>query len=136
MRHYIPCLLLLAATVACADRSSDPMAEVPRTIENTPIAPAPMQPLPAISDEVAPVTPKNATEEEKEKIAALGGRVELPFAPAIAMDPVDGSKVSIRTNTPMFEYKKKIYYFQTAANRSQFIANPEQFTKGSLAKYQ
>ena len=57
-------------------------------------------------------------------------RAALPFAPAIGMDPVDGSKISIRASTPMTEYKNKIFYFSSEANKRTFTANPEQYLKG------
>ena len=61
-------------------------------------------------------------------------RAELPFSPAIAMDPIDGSKISIRAATPTFEYKGKIYYFSNEANKRTFTANPEGILKGGFTK--
>ncbi len=61
-------------------------------------------------------------------------RAALPFTPAIAMDPIDGSKISIRATTPTFEYKGKIYYFSSEANRNNFRANPEGLLKGGLMR--
>jgi len=57
-------------------------------------------------------------------------RASLPFAPAIAMDAVDGSKISIRASTPTLEYKNKLYYFSSEDHKRQFLADPEQYTKG------
>jgi YHS domain-containing protein len=57
-------------------------------------------------------------------------RAKLPFAPAIAMDPIDGSKISIRATTPTVEVKGKIFYFSSEANKHTFMANPEQYMKG------
>jgi YHS domain-containing protein len=136
MKKKLFTLLLLASLAGCKARVVSKPPIDARTIENTPVAVVPSEPPPMVSEEITPLTPKMATDQEKERIAALGQRVELPFAPAIAMDPVDGSKVSIRVNTPMIDYKKHIYYFSSAANRATFVANPDQFTKGSLAKYQ
>jgi YHS domain-containing protein len=61
-------------------------------------------------------------------------RAALPFSPAIAMDPIDGSKISIRATTPTYEYKGKIYYFSNEANRRIFVANPEVALKGGYMK--
>lgn len=61
-------------------------------------------------------------------------RASLPFSPAIAMDPIDGSKISMLSTTPTFEYKGKIYYFQNEANRKTFVANPEAALKGGFMK--
>lgn len=61
-------------------------------------------------------------------------RNSLPFTPAIAMDPIDGSKISIRATTPTYEHKGKIYYFSTEENRRAFIANPEAGLKGGMMK--
>jgi YHS domain-containing protein len=61
-------------------------------------------------------------------------RSSLPFTPAIAMDAVDGSKISMLAATPTFEYKGKIYYFTNEANKRIFMANPEQFTKGGMMR--
>lgn len=57
-------------------------------------------------------------------------RASLPFSPAIAMDPVDGSKISIRASIPTLEYKNKLYYFANEEHKRTFVANPEQYTKG------
>lgn len=111
------------------------------TIDKAPAQIMPVELPPQVDEEVTAVIPKNmmnltAAERARIEAAAQDERVVLPFAPAIAMDPVDGQKVSIRKNTPTFEYKKKIYYFTSETNRRMFMANPETYTKGSLAKYQ
>lgn len=61
--------------------------------------------------------------------------VDLPFTPAISMDPVDGSKVSIRSATPVAEFKDRIYYFQSEENRQAFLRNPDKYVRGSLSRY-
>jgi YHS domain-containing protein len=61
-------------------------------------------------------------------------RAALPFSPAIAMDPVNGDKISIRANTPTFEYKERIYYFTNEENKRTFTANPDQYTKQGFTK--
>lgn len=86
-----------------------------------------------LSDEAPAPKPKNPAEalnavpltEKDETI-----RAQLPFAPAIAMDPVDGSKISIRADTPTLEYKGRIFYFHSAENKATFQANPDQYMKG------
>jgi YHS domain-containing protein len=60
-------------------------------------------------------------------------RATLPFSPAIAMDPVDGSKISIRATTPVLKYKNKIYFFSSETNKRAFVATPDQFTKGAFS---
>jgi YHS domain-containing protein len=50
------------------------------------------------------------------------------------MDPVDGSKISMRATTPTFEYKGKIYYFSNEENKRTFMANPEQYLKGGFLR--
>ena len=57
-------------------------------------------------------------------------RAALPFAPAIAMDPIDGSKISILAHTPTFEYRGHIYYFSSVENKAKFAAAPDQYAKG------
>jgi YHS domain-containing protein len=46
------------------------------------------------------------------------------------MDPVDGSKVSIRVSTSTFEYKGRVFYFSSEGNKRTFMATPETYTKG------
>jgi len=61
-------------------------------------------------------------------------RASLPFTPAIAMDPIDGSKISIRASTPTHEYKGKIYYFANEANKRTFASNPEGILKAAFTR--
>jgi len=61
--------------------------------------------------------------------------VDLPFTPAISMDPVDGGKVSIRPDTPVAEFKDHIYYFRSEENRQAFLRNPDKYVRGSLSRY-
>ncbi len=77
---------------------------------------------PTTTTTIAPPTPQDE---------AL--RASLPFAPAIAMDPVDGSKISIRTTTPTAQYKAHIFYFSSEANKRTFLAAPDQYLKGAFA---
>jgi YHS domain-containing protein len=104
-----------------------------RTIDSADPRPAVLDPPPMLSDEAAAPKPKNPVEAEKaipltEKDEQI--RAALPFAPAIAMDPVDGSKISIRAGTPTLEYKGWIFYFRSAENKAVFQANPDQYMKG------
>jgi YHS domain-containing protein len=61
-------------------------------------------------------------------------RAALPFSPAIAMDPIDGSKLSIRAATPTVEYKGRIYYFTSEANKRTFMANPTAYLTGRFTR--
>jgi YHS domain-containing protein len=110
-----------------------PNAEM-RTIDSANVRPAPIDPPPMLTDEAPPVktvtglaqadAPPPPTPQDE----AL--RASLPFSPAIAMDPVDGSKISIRASIPTVEYKNKLYYFANEDHKRAFLANPEQYTKG------
>ena len=105
-----------------------------KTIDSADVKPAVMDPPPMLTEEAPPPKPKenvaqaDAPPPPTPQDEAL--RAALPFAPAIAMDPVDGSKISIRASTPTMEYKNKIFYFSSEANKHTFAANPEQYTKG------
>jgi YHS domain-containing protein len=106
-----------------------------QTIDNADLRPAALDPPPMLTDEGA-TTPKpkvdlaqpDAPPPPTAQDEAL--RAALPFAPAIAMDPIDGSKISIRASTPQFELKGKIYYFSSEENKKIFSSNPEQYQKG------
>ena len=109
-----------------------------RTIDNTPPRPAVLEPPPMLTDEAPPPKPKAMPWEtptpivftpEDEKV-----RASLPFSPAIAMDPIDGSKISIRASTPTTEYKNKIYYFSNETNKRTFLSNPELALKDGFMK--
>lgn len=129
MRRFvaIPFLLLVAA---CDTPPPQPQQSAQiQSINTLQPQPAPLDPPPMLQDEAPPPKPKVMPWEtptpivfspEDEKL-----RASLPFSPAIAMDPVDGSKISIRATTPTFEYKGKIYYFSSEANKQTFAANPE-----------
>lgn len=130
--------LVLPAAVACGGQRADSTRTVAaadvRTIDSVDHRPAVVDPPPMLTDEVPAPKPKtnviqaDAPPPLTEKDEQL--RAALPFGPAIAMDPVNGSKISIRSDTPTFEYKNRIYYFASDENRKEFQANPEQFTKG------
>ena len=109
MRYLaLPAALLLAVSCGgAASRKSAPAPTAPselRTIDNVPVRPSIVDPPPMLQDEMPLPKPKVMPWEtatpvvmspEDEKL-----RANLPFSPAIAMDPIDGSKISIRANTP------------------------------------
>lgn len=105
-----------------------------RTIDNADIRPAPIDAPPMLTDEAPPpkvaanVAQGDAPPPPNPQDEAL--RAALPFAPAIAMDAIDGSKISIRASTPTTQYKNRLYYFASEDNKRKFLANPEQYTKG------
>lgn len=139
MRRFA--LLVLALTpLACSDapqQGASASAQM-RTIHSVPPQPAPLDPPPMLQDEAPPPKPKALPWEtpkpiifspEDEKL-----RANLPFTPAIAMDPIDGDKISIRATTPTFEYKGRIFYFSSEANRQQFMASPDQYLKSPMMR--
>jgi YHS domain-containing protein len=140
MRRILALAIIILA--ACSDgpvsqQTSAQRAEL-RTIDSVPPKPAVLDPPPTLSDDASPLKPKalpweptpaNPLTPEDEQV-----RATLPFSPAIAMDPIDGSKISIRANTPKLEYKGKIYYFSSEANKHTFGSNPEVALKGGLMK--
>jgi YHS domain-containing protein len=139
MNRALIVIPLLAALTACRATPQargarpQPNAEM-RTIDSANGQPAAIDPPPMLTDEAPPVktitgvaqadAPPPPTAQDE----AL--RAALPFSPAIAMDAVDGSKISIRASTPTVEYKNKLYYFSSEDHKREFVANPEQYTKG------
>ena len=129
---------MLAVLAACRatpePRRAAPQNADMRTIDSVSVRPAPISAPPMLTDEAPPVkklanvaqadAPPPPTPQDE----AL--RASLPFSPAIAMDPIDGSKISIRASIPTMEYKNKLYYFSSEEHKRAFAANPEQFTKG------
>lgn len=106
-----------------------------QTMDNADVRPIVMDPPPMLTDIGAPtqklkidVARADAPPPPTKADEAL--RASLPFTPAIAMDAVDGSKISIRTATPIYEYKGRIFYFSTEANKRKFVEDPETYTKG------
>jgi YHS domain-containing protein len=108
-----------------------------KTIDTTPPQPAVVQPPPMLTDEAPP--PKTSTNlmqadappPPTPQDEAL--RASLPFSPAIGLDPVDGTKISIRATTPTAELKGHVYYFDSEANKQTFMANPAQYLHGPFA---
>jgi YHS domain-containing protein len=132
-------IVLLTAFAGCRGGSqpakAQPQAKAEmRTVDSGNVQPATIDAPPVLTDEAPP--PKTATNLAQADAPppptpqdeAL--RAALPFAPAIAMDAVDGSKISIRASTPTVEYKNKLYYFSSEDHKRTFVANPEQYTKG------
>ena len=135
----LPAVVLLTFAVTACDSTPPPRKPAPVQSINTVLpVPAPLDPPPMLNDEAPPPKPKALPWEtptpivfspEDEKL-----RAALPFSPAIAMDPIDGGKISIRATTPTFEYKGKIYYFSNEQNKRAFVANPEQYTKSGYMR--
>jgi YHS domain-containing protein len=129
------CLLIISCGRSAPQkrRGAATTTEV-QTVESVDPRPVVLDPPPVLIDEgPAPkpkgnVVQKDAPPPPSAQDEAL--RASLPFAPAIAMDPVDGSKISIRAGTPVAEFKGHIYYFSSDANKRTFLANPDQYTKG------
>jgi len=128
--------LAACARPAPRARSPRPPADM-QTVDSVDPRPAVIDPPPVLTDEGPAPKPKgnvlsaDAPPPPSPQDEAL--RASLPFAPAIALDPVDGSKISIRAGTPTGEYKGHFFYFSSEANKRTFMANPEQFTKGVFA---
>lgn len=133
-------LLLTAAMLACSEpaRSTHPVqpaatkAEI-QTIDSTEPRPAVMQPPPVLPDEAPAPKPLNLSPNQEVPVLTPQDehvRAQLPFAPAIALDPVGGLKISIRANTPTAEYKNHLFYFSSEENKRMFLAAPDQYMKG------
>ena len=137
MRRFV--VITALAALACSRPATTPAEQAQmRTINDTVPQPAKLQPPPMLTDEAPPPKPKVLPWEtptpivfspEDEKL-----RASLPFTPAIAMDPVNGDKISIRAATPTFEFKGKIYYFTDEANKRAFMANPTEYLTGKFTK--
>ena len=137
MRRFV--VFALFAAVACDSAPPPPRAQMQvQTISSIPVQPATLEQPPMLQDEAPPPKPKALPWEtptpivfspEDEKL-----RAALPFTPAIAMDPIDGSKISIRAATPTFEHKGKIYYFSSEANKAIFAANPDGILKEGFTR--
>jgi YHS domain-containing protein len=133
-------VVALAACDSAPPAQSQAQADAAKieTIATVRPQPAQLDPPTMLQDEAPPPKPKllpwqTATpivfSAEDERL-----RASLPFTPAIAMDPIDGSKISIRANTPTFEYKGKIYYFADDANKQTFRSDPERALKGGYMR--
>jgi YHS domain-containing protein len=140
MKRFAIVVMILAVSCHRApQRASRPPAQHSemRTIESVDARPVVIDPPPMLRDEAPPPKPKGQPWEPPQPVPLTPEdeklRAALPFAPAIAMDPIDGSKVSILARTPMLEYKGHIYYFQSEENKRMFAASPDQYTKGAFS---
>ena len=138
--RYLSAATLLLVFAACArpaatpGQPAQPQLSEMRTIESVDPRPKVMDPPPMLSDEAPPPKPKVQPWEKPTPIVLSPEdeklRASLPFSPAIAMDPVDGSKISMRATTPTYEYNGRIYYFSSEANKAAFAASPKQYLTG------
>ncbi len=130
--------IALAACARPAPRAGAvrPPADV-QTVDSVDPRPTVIEPPPVLTDEGPAPKPKgdvlSADAPPRPSPQDEAFRASLPFAPAIALDPVDGSKISIRAGTPSAEYKNHIFYFSSEKNKRTFLASPEQFMKGVFA---
>ncbi len=138
------CILLSAfLVVACHEAPrrttsrSQPRHSELRTIDDVNPGPAVSDPPPVLRDEAPPPRPKGMPWEPQQPVPLTPEdeklRASLPFAPAIGLDPVDGSKISITAHTPIFDYKGRLFYFSSEQNKRTFMATPEQYTKGPFS---
>ncbi len=132
------CVLVLACGRSAPRARRAPTPTDMQTVESVDARPTLLDPPPVLTDEGPAPKPttklaqQDAPPPPSPQDEAL--RAALPFTPAIAMDPVAGSKISIRVNTPTTEYKGHIYYFSSEANKRTFMANPDQYTKGVFSR--
>ncbi|HEY4641182.1 MAG TPA: hypothetical protein VII75_07540 [Thermoanaerobaculia bacterium] len=141
MKYFAPLLILMLACSGEPERTANTApqkiakAEI-QTIDSTDPRPAVMQPPPVLPDEAPAPKPLNLSPNQEMPVLTPQDervRAQLPFAPAIALDPIDGLKVSIRSTTPMAEYKNHLFYFSSDANKRMFLASPDQYMKGVFA---
>lgn len=130
----IALLLLFAAACRQAHPTARPRSNVEmRTLDTADARPALVDPPPVLTDEAPPPKPNDAVAAQNQVPLTEADeqlRARLPFAPAIGLDPVDGSKISIRANTPTVEMKNRVYYFSSEENKRTFVASPQQYLKG------
>ena len=137
------CILHSAFSVSCQQAPKKPAARVQtkhtelRTIDDISPRPVVNDPPPMLRDDAPPPRPKGMPWEPPQPVPLTPEdeklRASLPFAPAIGIDPVDGSKISITAHTPTFEYKGRLFYFSSEQNKRTFMAAPDQFTKGPFS---
>jgi len=137
MKRFL--LIVCIAAAACSEKEVKTSAKSARashlqTIESEQPRSAPLQPPPMLTDEAPPpkstinLAQSDAPPPPTPQDEAV--RNALPFSPAIALDPVDGQKISIRATTPTLEIKGRVFYFSSEANKSAFAANPQSYLKG------
>lgn len=138
--------LLVALAAACQPVSGTQAQPVEmRTVDDVGLNSLPVEAPPMITEQSTQLRateqlgpdgkPIRRTTPVPDPEAEVVAPIMMPFAPLIAMDPVDGSKVSIRVETPVTEYKDRLYYFGSAQNKAAFVADPEKYATGSLSKY-
>ncbi len=127
---------LLACHQASKARPAQPKPAVEmQTIDSVDLSRNVLDPPPTLTD-VGPaikIKPNQQGETEQLNARDEAVRASLPFTPAIAMDPVDGSKISIRADTAMVDFKGRIYYFGSAENKAKFVADPQTYMKGAFS---
>ncbi|MEO8217506.1 MAG: YHS domain-containing protein [Acidobacteriota bacterium] len=144
---------LVAVLLGAGCEQQTPVTRVQdvRTVDNTPTRVTAVQILPVLREEATEIKPPEQLDADGKPIPPKAGKEpkpaktsgtpqnstpnELPFAPLIAMDPVDGAKVSIRIGTASTEYKNKLYYFSSPETKKLFLGDPEKYSKGTLARY-
>jgi YHS domain-containing protein len=134
------CLTLLAVLMVAACNSPSKQeaktasATEMRSIESTDMRRTAMDPPPMLNDMTPVAKPKpNLALPADQQVTDTTPLANVPFAPAIAMDPVDGSKIPIKINTPTYELKGHIYYFANESNRQEFMKNPTEYLKGAFS---
>ena len=129
------CLVLLIA--GCEQQPADVASLKMETIEQTPSRRMAVETPQLISDQEALTKPKPTGEPQTPDTDTAEDALPLvlPFAPTIGMDPVDGSKISITKSTPLTEYKGRLYYFSSEANKRAFIAAPDQYLDNQLGRF-
>ncbi len=144
IRRISALCLLFSALLACHEAPRRTVAKKTivrqsdvQTIDNIDPRPAVISPPPMLQDEAPPPKPLGQPWETPQPVQLTPEderlRASLPFAPAIALDPVDGSKISITAHTPTAEYKGRVYYFSSDANKRTFTAAPDQYVKGAFS---
>ncbi len=119
MRALLALLVMAGIAFGCSRAEPVDESRHVRTIENEHVS----------TEEMQAVSSKLESEESDKDVPTL------PFSPAISMDPVDGSKVSIRIDTPTMEFDGKVYHFSSEENSRLFRENPQKYLKGNLATY-
>jgi YHS domain-containing protein len=135
--------ILVACALLCACPRSAPRARTAsaasdiQTVDSTDPRPAVLDPPPVLTDEGPAPKPKGSVLSEDAPPPPTAQdealRASLPYAPAMALDPVDGSKISIRAGTPVVEFKGHFFYFSSEATKRTFLASPDQYLKGAFA---
>ena len=134
MKKFAVLVLLAAACRQAQAPAARPSAKMEmRTLDSADTRPVVIDPPPVLTDEAPPPKPNDIAAAQNQVPVTEADeqlRARLPFAPAIGLDPVDGSKISIRANTPTCELKNRVYYFSSEENKRTFLANPTQYLKG------